>query len=120
MPSIFDDLEIEVDGDVVPPAQIAAQVEDGEWDLRGAVSWPVVVRWCKEHPGHGRFFEGIYTTAPTNLRKRYPEMTVKTRNWRRKATSKTQIVDMIVYYVPPDGDDPADIVAGVPVAITRT
>jgi hypothetical protein len=113
--SIFDDAEFglpeEVDGVVVPPEDIAADAEAGEWATY--ISWPIVVRWCREHPGYGRRFEGLYSGVSTKLRKKYPDLIVKTSRHRREPGRPGPVCDLIVAYVPRGHVSPFDIVPGM-------
>ena len=107
--SIFDDLGLEVAGTEVTPEEIAEGVE-----TTGHISWPVVVRWCKEHPGYGRAFTGLYRGVTTNLRKRFPELIVRSSNHREEEGGKL-VCDLIVAYVPPGMESPFEPIPGRPV-----
>lgn len=109
--SIFDSEfdESKIGGTPISPEEIGAELE-----AKGYVSWAVVARWCEEHPGVGRRFEGIYAGVTTKLRKRFPHLTIKTERhrFRPNSTSKGQICDLTVVYVPPDGESPFEFVSG--------
>lgn len=83
------------------------------WDAPGRIDWRAVNRWCMDHPGRMRKFEGIYSSITTVLRGRYPHLKVKaTRHRRRPTGGKGQVCDIYVVFIqegdmaPWEGDVP--------------
>lgn len=122
--SIFEDKEHGlhgVDGVEVSPTEMArlAQGEStSRWAPRpGAVSWPVVVRWCREHPGQARAFLGIYSGVVSKINRRYPDLVTRGRNHRRRypddPNNKGNICDLLIAARLPDGSDPFEDVPGL-------
>lgn len=102
--SIFDDAEhglAGVDGVLVPPEDLA-EGSTSRWAPKpGAICWPVVDRWCHDHPGQVRGFIGMYGSITSKLKRLYPDLLYRQVNTRRRTPeSKGWVCDLMVSYSP--------------------
>jgi hypothetical protein len=67
-------------------------------DTRGTTDWAAVVAWCREHPGDSRRVDGKYANAAYSLRRRYPDITVVSRNFRFEGDRR--VCDVWLTYEP--------------------
>jgi hypothetical protein len=121
--SIFDDpdVQLEVDGIEVDPQELDQEIRD---DANvGRVSWAVVERWCVDHPGRVRLIPGKYAQVTTQLRARYPHLTVRAFRHRPRSSrepGRGNICDVLVTFVPEGEVSPfADGVPGVEYRVTK-
>lgn len=71
---------------------------------RPRVRWASLFEWCKAHPGVGATLEDVYANAITNLRKRYPELTVEGSEHRRDEAGR-RVATLYAIYEPDQAAD---------------
>jgi hypothetical protein len=126
--SIFDDphVHLRVDGIEVDPQELAEEVRSDGLSLPSdRISWPIVDRWCRDHPGKVRLLPARHVQTTTYLRKRFPHLTVRgVRTRPRSATASpttSKVCDILVSFVPEGVESPfKDGVPGLPYRVTKT
>lgn len=112
--TIFDDPKFglsRVDGIEVDPQDIEV-VEALEVAEPRRISWVVVDRWCRDHPGHIRLIPGRTAQTSTYLRQRFPHLRVRAHKHRGRAgavsTTESKLCDLLIVYVEPGEKSPFD------------
>ena len=122
--TVFDDphVRLEVGGIEVDPQQLADEIRAEEANP-SRISWPVVDRWCRDHPLQVRLFPARTAQTTTYLRKRYPHLSTRSVHHRPRPGSTAtwaQICDVMVVFVPEGEVDPLNSVPGIPMHTRRS
>jgi hypothetical protein len=121
--SVFDDpkMSLEVGGIEVAPSDVEDHLAEEDLVSPSKVSWAVVDRWCRDHPGRIRLIPGTYAQVTTSLRKRYPQLTVRATKHRKVPGRSGARCDVLVVFVAPGEPSPFDDeIPGIPLRVTKT